>query len=212
MSYHLAHPRAPSVERRATLGQPTMALRQTPRTCRTGLSSGAPGHAASRRLGGRTRLHHLPAPVRLIRRSHKTPHGAEQAVDVERLGNTGKGPESLAILTSLRFSGYDHHGDLGELRLTAPCPQERPPVHDGHHHVEDDGVGPPVAYRVKSLSAVAGDHNGVLLVQDLGQEFPNDRVIVDDENPLHTPPVPCVVRGTWLAQVGRGGRTTTVKR
>jgi len=98
-------------------------------------------------------------------------------------------------------AGNDHNGDIGNRRIQPLLPAERPPVHDGHAEVEQNGrdvAG--FAQAHQALGAVCRlQHRESFRAQESRDRTANRRIIVDDENGRE-------------ARHGQGGRPLIARR
>ena len=84
--------------------------------------------------------------------------------------------------------GQCHNRDVRNPRIRELGTAERPPVHDGHHRIEHDGVGDvAVLQKRERIRAVRRRHDvKPRLLQELAQAHARGIAVLDDEHPaLH---------------------------
>ena len=96
-------------------------------------------------------------------------HPALEVVEAKGLGHVvvGLEPERAEPIFVLAEGGQEQHRHVGELGIGADRLDQRPPIHDRHHHVTDDDVRPRRLRLVQGLLAVASrlDRIGSPLLQ-----------------------------------------------
>ena len=112
-------------------------------------------------------------------------HPGDQLALVHRLGEHVVGAvlqQLHAILHALQRGHDDHRNEPGRFALPQG-PEDREPVHDRHHDVEEDQIRRVVERLLDGLSALGGADRLVAEPAEDVLQIPNDiRLVVDDEH------------------------------
>ena len=92
-------------------------------------------------------------------------------------------PRSSAFPRLLDLAAVHDHLDRVDAVALLDAVQHLPPVHLGHHHVEEDQVGRLVVERCETLAGTRSLAHRIALRLEVGSdELPQGRVVVDDED------------------------------
>ena len=114
----------------------------------------------------------------------------EQLVDVEWLLDDLARTERHQIDVETVHRGHDQDGDVRVRRDVAQCLEKLPPVHPGHHQIEQDRVGACGMDAFERALTVDREIDDVAFVrQDLSERLAHHRLVINDEYApfLHRP-------------------------